>query len=218
MITVAIDGPAGAGKSTVARAVANALGLRYLDTGAMYRAVALAALDRGVDPRDGTRVASLARDLDLDVSGDMVRLDGVDVSERIRGRAVTDAVSIVAAHPEVRAALVERQRRLGSAAGVVMEGRDIGTAVLPDAPVKVFLVADLDERAARRSAQLGLAGDREGLARLRADLAERDQADSTRAASPLARAPDAVVIDTTDRTVDDVVREIVDLARSGAGA
>jgi len=212
---IAIDGPAGSGKSTVARELASRLGYDYLDTGAMYRSVAFAALQRGVDPEDKERVARLARQIRIDV-GDAVRVDGYDATIEIRGPEVTRAVSTVAANPEVRSELRDRQRAWARGrAGAVVEGRDIGTVVFPDAELKVFLTAADDERARRRHKEVSAlhydAGS-PGLAveTVQAELARRDQLDSTRATSPLAVADDAFVIDTTGRTVDDIVAEVVD--------
>jgi len=211
MTAIAIDGPAGAGKSTVARAVAARLGYRYVDTGAMYRALALAAIERGVD--DSPALADLASSIVLGSRDGRTLLDGADVTERIRAADVTAKVSTVAAHPEVRTALVAHQRRVAAAENVVMEGRDIGSAVLPDAPLKVFLSASLEERARRRALETGEASED-----VKAAIEERDLADSRRAASPLIRADDAVHIDTTGRTIDEVVDEIVELARVAEGA
>ncbi len=196
---VAIDGPAGAGKSTVARATADALGFTYLDTGAMYRCFALARLrDPAADPAA----------LDVRI-GDRVWLGGEDVSEAIRAPQVSEEASRAAAEPAVRAAMVERQRMLLSAGDWVAEGRDIGTVVAPDAALKIFLTADADERARRRAAQTGQPAE--------AVLAEqdaRDARDRERDASPLAAAADAVVVDTSGETLPDVVGRIVGLARN----
>ena len=199
---VAIDGPAGAGKSSVARAVAARLGFTYLDTGAMYRAVALAALRRGVGP------AVLAAEVRVSV-GERVLLDGEDVSEEIRGLEVSEAASRAAAEPAVRAAMVAEQRRLMSAGDWVAEGRDIGTVVAPDATVKVFLTASPRERARRRAEQLG--GDP---ATVLAEQTIRDARDSQREASPLRPADGAVELDTTGLSEADVVERIVALARA----
>jgi len=208
MSLVAIDGPAGSGKSTVARAVAGRLGLRYLDTGAMYRSVALAALERGVDPGDGDALAKLAGALDIEVGERGVRLDGVDATTAIREPGVTAVVSAVSAHPPVRAELVRRQRRwVEQHGGGVVEGRDIGTVVFPNADLKVFLTASEEERARRRQRD-EQAPDVNAVA---ADISRRDKVDSSRAVSPLRPADDAVVIDTTGRTVDDVVDQVVGL-------
>ena len=211
MTVVAIDGPAGAGKSTVARAVAEALGWRHVDTGAMYRAVTLAALVAGVPLEDAERVEEIARAADIAVEGPNVTLDGRDVTEEIRGPEVSAAVPVVSAHPGVRSALVERQRRLAARSDVVMEGRDIGTVVVPEAPVKIFLTAALQERARRRARELMLPEDDASIASTGKALGERDDTDSRRASSPLACADDALVVDTTDRSVGEITRLIVEL-------
>jgi cytidylate kinase len=218
---VAIDGPSGSGKSTVGRGVARALSLEVLDTGAMYRAVTLAALDAGTDLTDPSALAELARALTIE-PGDRVLLDGRDVTEAIRGPGVTAAVSTVSAHPPVREVLVERQRAwVDRHGGGVVEGRDIGTVVFPDAPVKVFLTASEHERARRRQRDEEAAERAVDVDAVRADLARRDSIDSSRTTSPLAAADDALRIDTTDRAVDDIIDEIVDRFRqatSGARA
>jgi len=213
---VAIDGPAGSGKSTVARGVARALGLLVLDTGAMYRAATLAALERGLDPDEADAVTAAARDADIVVEtagedgGDVVRLDGRNVTGEIRGPVVTAAVSIVSAHPGVRDVMVARQRDWAERhRGGVVEGRDIGTVVFPDATVKVFLVASDDERARRRQRDEEAAARQSDVGEVREALTRRDALDAGRAASPLKPADDALVIDTTGRSVDDVVAEIV---------
>ena len=209
MPVIAIDGPAGSGKSTVARAVAERLGLAYLDTGAMYRALALAALRRGVDPGAEAPLARLASGLDIDV-GDAVVVDGVDVTSEIRGADVNRVVSAVAAHPPVRAEMVRRQRAWADAHdGGVVEGRDIGTVVFPEAELKVYLTAAGSERARRRRAETASDRDVPAVHDVAAELARRDDLDSSRALSPLTVAEGAVVIDTTSRDVDDVVEEIV---------
>jgi cytidylate kinase len=207
MRVIAIDGPAGSGKSTVAKRVAARLGLPYLDTGAMYRSVAFACIQRGIDPDDADVVARLARDVEIDV-GDKVLVDGVDATIEIRGPEVTRAVSAVAANADVRRELVMRQREWGDAhGGGVVEGRDIGSVVFPNADVKVYLTASDEERARRRAKEVtDLDYDQ-----VAADIARRDHVDSTRAASPLAVADDAVQIDTTGRTIDDIVDEIMRL-------
>jgi cytidylate kinase len=193
---VAIDGPAGAGKSTVARAVADELGFTYLDTGAMYRAVALAATERGVP------AASIAASLKIE-PGERVLLDGRDVTGEIRTPAVSEAASQVAADPAVRAAIASEQRRLLAGGDWVAEGRDIGTVVAPDAELKVFLTADAAERARRRAGELGV-----DVATVLAEQTIRDERDRTRAHSPLMPADGAVVIDTTEMTLHEVVEEI----------
>jgi cytidylate kinase len=216
---IAIDGPAGSGKSTVARELARRLGLDYLDTGAMYRSVAFAALQRNIDPEDKEPVARLARQITIDV-GDQVRVDGYDATIEIRGPEVTRAVSTVAANPDVRAELRDRQRAWARThGGGVVEGRDIGTVVFPSAEIKVFLTAADDERARRRHREvsaLNYDADSPGLAveSIQAEMARRDLLDASRAAGPLAVADDAVVIDTTGRSVDDIVGEVLARVRA----
>lgn len=207
---VAIDGPSGSGKSTVSSRLAARLGIGHLDTGAMYRALTWAVLEAGVDPADGGEVTRLAHAtrIDLDDGAASVRVEGHDVTGSIRGPAVTAQVSAVSAHPDVRTEMVRRQRqwvaRRGSA---VVEGRDIGTVVFPEADLKVYLTAREEERARRRAAQdIAVGGSESAVA---ADIARRDRLDSTRAASPLAVAGDAVVVDTTDRTVEEIVEDLM---------
>ena len=203
---VAIDGPAGTGKSTIAKELARTLGLPYLDTGAMYRAVTFAALSRDVDPDDVERVASIAETAEIVVDNDGVRVDGVDATVEIRGPEVTRAVSIVAAHPRVRAELSAQQRDwVRKHGGGVVEGRDIGTAVFPDASLKVYLTARPDVRAARRAKEVRDLD----YATVAADLARRDALDQGRAHDPLMVADDAVVIDTSDMTIDEIVADLV---------
>jgi cytidylate kinase len=214
---VAIDGPTAAGKSTVARVVARRLGFTYVDTGAMYRSVALAALRGNIDLTDGPALerlaASLTMECTLEEDGERVVVDGDDVTTAIRSPEVSTASSLVSALPGVRAALVARQRALAAAGGVVMEGRDIGTVVLPDADVKVFLDASLDARAARRYAELSRMGNDLSLDEVRRAEAERDRRDRERQHSPLRPAPDAVIIDTTERSVGDVSDLVIQLTR-----
>jgi CMP/dCMP kinase len=206
-LLIAIDGPAGAGKSTVGRALAARLGLEYLDTGAMYRAVACAALRRGITVTDEDAVAQLSRTISLSVSDDGVFVDGEDVSAEIRGRQVTAAVSAVAANPGVREELRARQRAWADErGGGVIEGRDIGTVVFPHATLKLFVTASPQERAARRVRELG--GDVDDVA---ASIAERDRRDMTRLDGPLRPDGGAVVVDTTGVPIDDVVDTIVEL-------
>lgn len=218
---VAMDGPSGTGKSTVSRRLAAACGAAYLDTGAMYRAVTLAVLRSGLEGTDqaAEKVAVEAvNDLEsvTDPSAPAIRLSGEDVESEIRGPAVTAAVSAVSAIPAVRAALVERQRALIAQAlaergGIVVEGRDIGSVVVPDAPLKVYLTASEEVRAARREAQDRKAGRIAEHAAVLADVRRRDQLDSTRKTSPLHAAPDALVLDTDHLSVDDVLRELLRL-------
>lgn len=201
---VAIDGPAGAGKSTIAKELARVLQLPYLDTGAMYRGITCAALRRGVDPGDEVAVAQLAITTLLDITNEQLFVDGVDATSDIRGEAVTRAVSAVAANSDVRRELRERQRVwVAERGGGVVEGRDIATVVFPDARLKVYLTASPLVRAQRRVAQIG--GDVEQIAR---DIAERDHKDSTRVDSPLRESENAIVVDTSDRTIGDVVSQI----------
>jgi CMP/dCMP kinase len=207
-MVIAIDGPAGAGKSSVARAVAAALGFTYLDSGAMYRCVALAGVERGVDLDDGEAMAALARSLRIGLDGEGVELDGRDVSAAIRAPRVSEASSRVSVHPGVREALVAGQRQLIDAGRYVAEGRDIGTVVSPDAPLKVFLTASAGERARRRAAQTG-----EDEATVLAAQRERDERDETREHSALRPAADAVEIDTTGLELAAVVERVVALAR-----
>ncbi len=214
-LVVAIDGPGGVGKSTVARALALRLGYRYVDTGAMYRAVAWLARLQGIDLHSQDAVATVARSLRIEFgppdSGQRVVVNGVDVTEAIRNPKVADAASIVSVHPAVREVMVAMQRQLGAAGGVVMEGRDIGTVVLPDADVKVYLDASPQERARRRYRELAARGMEVDFETLRRTEEERDRRDTTRDHSPLRPAPDAVIIDTTDKSVDDVVAQVVAL-------
>lgn len=217
---VALDGPSGTGKTTVARKLAAELGAGYLDTGAMYRVVTLAVLDAGVDPHDADAVVALARSVRLDVSTDPaspgVRLDGTDVGEAIRTPRVDAAVSAVSAVPELRDLLVQRQRTLIEQAardgGVVVDGRDIGTVVAPDAPLKVFLTASPEVRAARRGAQDTAAGREADEATVLASVQRRDRLDSSRAASPLRPAEDAVEFDTSELSIDQVLAALTELA------
>ena len=210
MRVIAIDGPAGSGKSTVARALAARLGLDYLDTGAMYRSVAFAVIQRNIDPDDAEAIGALAANVAIDVA-DQVTVDGVDATVEIRGPEVTRLVSAVAANPAVRKELVQRQREWATAhGGGVVEGRDIGSVVFPDAELKVFLTASDEERATRRSKEV-LELDYDEVA---AAIAKRDYLDSTRAASPLTKAPDAVEIDTSTLSVDEIVEQVMDRLES----
>ncbi|MGI9021497.1 MAG: (d)CMP kinase [Solirubrobacterales bacterium] len=207
-MVIAIDGPAGAGKSTVARALAARLGLTYLDSGAMYRAVALATLRAGADPDDSEQTGAIAGELGLELRGDRVGLDGVDVSAEIRSPEVSAAASRVSVHPRVRSAMVERQRAMIEAESYVAEGRDIGTVVSPESPLKVFLTASADERARRRAAQTG-----EHARDVLSAQADRDGRDLEREHGALRAADDAIELDTTGLGVDEVVERIVALAR-----
>lgn len=208
-IVVAIDGPAGSGKSTVAAALADRLGVTHVDTGAFYRAATLLVLRGGVDVADGAACAQLLEDVTITRRGGRTRVDGEDVEEAVRGPEVTAAVSTVSAHPQVRAALLQLQRREVGAHGAVVEGRDAGTVVVPHAPIKVWLTASPTERATRRAAQLGQT-DPDAVSAHAADIRRRDAAD----AGQMERAPEAVVIDTTGRSVGDLVDELVERAQA----
>ena len=206
MRVIAIDGPAGSGKSTIAKQLATRLGLEYLDTGAMYRGVAFAALRRGLDPSDHDDLARIVRDIELEVGEGVVTVDDVDATIEIRGPEVTRAVSLVAANPAVREEMVRRQRDWAQErGGGVLEGRDIGTVVFPDADLKVYLTARPEVRAERRSKEV------EDLSyeTVASDLARRDALDQGREASPLAEAEGALVVDTSDLSVAEVVEALV---------
>jgi cytidylate kinase len=206
-LVVAIDGPAGAGKSTIARALAGALQQEYLDTGAMYRAVTFEVIRLGLDATDGASVARVARDIRLEQTSDSVRVNGVDATRAIRTAEIDAAVSHIASNSEVRDEMRTRQRRwIAEHGGGVVEGRDIGSVVFPEATLKVYLVASARVRAERRVAQHG--GDVSEIVRT---IVERDERDSNRDDSPLRRMPDAVIVDTSDRTVTQVIAEIVGL-------
>jgi cytidylate kinase len=209
-VVIAIDGPAGAGKSTIARSLAHRLGFTYIDTGAMYRAVALWALRAGVDLDDLHRLGQLAREarIEFDPSGQGIRLNGEDVTEAIREPRVTEAASKVSIAPGVRSAMREEQRRIGSGCSVVMEGRDIGTVVFPEAQVKIYLDADPDIRASRRAKETGVPVDS-----ISREISERDQRDRTRMESPLTQAPDAEYLDSSRLSPTEVEEAILKLVR-----
>lgn len=220
-LIVAVDGPAGSGKSSVSRGVARELGMDYLDTGAMYRAVTLGILRTGVDLADASAVADCADRLRIvsvtDPRAPRILLDGEDVSAEVRGAEVTAAVSAVSAVPRVRARLVDLQRTAAAAStgrGIVVEGRDIGTVVFPDADLKVFLTADAHARALRRAAEMESAVDAQVAEAVKADLLRRDAHDGGRAVSPLAKADDAVEVDSTGMTLDEVIAHVVSLVRT----
>jgi len=217
---VAVDGPAGAGKSSACRALARRLGFTYVDTGAMYRAVGVLAAERGVDPDDAAALARLVARLDFALAGERLLVAGRDLSAAIRRPDAGELASRVSTQPVVRQRLVALQRALGAAGGVVMEGRDIGTVVFPDAPVKLYLDAKPAARAARRAAELRARGETVDETALARELAERDRRDAGRTHSPLRPAPDAVVLDTTLLTLEQVVdgMERVVRARWGKGA
>lgn len=208
MNVIAIDGPAGSGKSTIARALATRIGVPYLDTGAMYRGLTVALIDRGIDLSNEHEVGETVSKIELEWEAGHTQVDGVDVSERIRSTEITKNVSTVAANPKVREVLVARQREwVARHGGGVLEGRDIGTVVFPDASLKVYLTASALVRAQRRAGEIGNA-DVEAIA---ADIARRDAADSERKVSPLATAQDAITVDTSDMSIDEVVEAIADM-------
>jgi cytidylate kinase len=211
---VAIDGPAGAGKSTIAKRVAARLGFTYIDSGAMYRAVALWALRQKVDPGDMHRMEQLAMAAEIELSPGRIRLNGEDVTDAIRTPEVSGGASKVAVIPGVRRAMVAKQRAMGERSSVVMEGRDIGTVVFPGADVKIFLDADPRERVRRRLGDVRASGEEIPESALAAQMKERDQRDSTRADGPLAQAPDAAYLDSTSLTVEEVEEAILKIVRS----
>jgi len=205
-LVITIDGPSGAGKSTAGRALARKLGYVFLDTGAMYRALALKALRAGAPLDAESELAELARRTRIELgSGDVVRLDGEDVSAAIRSREVSAAASSVSRHPQVRRLMVARQQELGRPGGVVLDGRDVGTVVFPDADVKFYLDADARRRAERRHAELAAAGTDSDVDAIEREIRARDHADSTRSDSPLTRAPDAIYLETTLLGPEEVV-------------
>jgi len=206
---IAIDGPSGVGKGTVARAIADAFGYRHVDTGAMYRALAWRVIDLRIDLENEPAVFALASRADIVVANGQVAVDGVDVTGAIRTPQIDRAVTSVARMPSVRELFVVRQRALGRDGGIVMEGRDIGTVVFPDADVKIYLDASPEERARRRAADPAHGGRGEALATVASAMADRDRIDSTRKASPLMIAPDAVVVDTSGLAVPDVVAKVI---------
>jgi cytidylate kinase len=217
---ITIDGPSGSGKGTVSRAAAKSLGWALLDSGALYRLVALAGRAAGIDLADGPRLSALTRGLDIRFDStpsgeEIVWLDGREVTRDIRTEAAGNDASKVASLPAVRAALLDRQRRFAVPPGLVADGRDMGTVVFPDARVKIFLTASADERAARRYKQLKEKGVAATLAALSKEIAERDQRDINRSASPLVASPDAVLLDTTGMSVDAVVNRVLEIVRAG---
>ncbi len=220
-IVVAIDGPAGAGKSSAAKELARRLDYRLLDTGALYRAVALLARRRGIDWEDADGAAELARELDVEfrLDGDVnrVRVDGEDVSAAIRTAEVSEGSSRVSAHPQVREALLDLQRRLAREGGVVAEGRDVGTVVFPDAAAKFFLTADPEVRARRRFEEIAAFGQSADFEATRDELKRRDARDTSRAAAPLIQAPDAICVDSTDLELDAVVDRMLSEVRAREG-
>jgi len=213
-INVAIDGPAGAGKSTVAKQLASLLDLRYLDTGAMYRALTWLALEQHVDLDDEASLTALAETLDFGLDeASRITLDGQAIGEEIRTPRVSQLVSLVSSYPRVRHVIVAKQRSIALAGGIVMDGRDIGTTVMVDAPVKIFLIADLAERAKRRQIEMRALGHQTELADVTEQMRQRDFLDSTRATSPLHPADDAVILDTTDLLPHEVIDRILAIVK-----
>jgi cytidylate kinase len=212
-LVIAIDGPSGAGKGTVARAIASELGYRHVDSGAMYRAVGWKALRDGIPLDDDAAVAALATKACIEVSSAQVTIDGVDVTRPIRTPEIDRAAAAVARLPSVRSVLVGRQRQMGANGGIVMEGRDIGTVVFPDADAKLYLDASPEERARRRASDPAHTGVPAAVSEVATQLTQRDEIDRTRAASPLYAAGDAIVVDTTGKSVDQVVSEAMALIR-----
>lgn len=214
---IAIDGPAASGKSTTARLVAERLGYLHVDTGAMYRAIALKVFQEGIDPTDAKAVEGIVDSTEVTqkaISGQLhTFLNGADVSEKIRSREVAKASSLISANRKVREAMVKEQRRLGKDGGTVLEGRDIGTVVFPDANLKIFLTASLDERTLRRQKDLREQGIQVDLQSVRDEIADRDTNDATRDASPLVKASDAIEIDTSNLSIEEQVSIIVERAR-----
>ncbi|GAB4144256.1 MAG: (d)CMP kinase [Planctomycetaceae bacterium] len=212
---VTIDGPAGSGKSTVARMLAQQLGFRFLDTGALYRAAAYACTKYGVDPADQTRAAELLAQVSLEMDDDTIRIDGSDVTDKLRTPEITQSASVVAVNPKVRETITELQRRFAAGDNVVTEGRDQGTVVFPNAECKFFLTANPRERAVRRQRDLKEQGTNLTLDEVISQLRERDERDEQRQVAPLKPAADAVIIDTSGVPVEDVVRKMIDIVRQG---
>jgi cytidylate kinase len=212
-LIIAIDGPSGAGKGTVARAIARDLGYRHIDSGAMYRAVGWQALQDRVPFEDEAAVTELAARSSIELTDSSVRIDGRDITREIRTPEIDHAATAVARLPRVRAVLVERQRHLGAQGGVVMEGRDIGTVVFPHADVKIYLDASPEERARRRASDPAHTGGPAAVSEVATMLTDRDEQDRTRQASPLYVAPDAVIVDTTGKSVTEVVDEVLQVVR-----
>jgi cytidylate kinase len=220
-LIIAIDGPAASGKSTTAKLVAERLGYLHVDTGAMYRAMTLKVIEAGIDPDNAGKISALAESTRIRLvpkeGGYNVELDGVDVTEKIRTPEVTKAVSAVSMVPEVRQLMVHEQREMGKRGAIVLEGRDIGSVVFPKADVKIYMVAQPRERAARRSRELAVKGITKEIEELEREIAERDSKDSTRAISPLTKAADAVTLDTTNLSIEEQVDFIVQKAKEKLG-
>lgn len=220
-ISIAIDGPAAAGKSTVAKIVAEQLNYIYIDTGAMYRSLTLEALNKGIDLEDENELVKSLENMTISLKpgkdGQLVYINGRDVTSEIRSAAVTANVSTVSKHPRVRKEMVRRQQLLAASGGVVMDGRDIGTHVLPNAEVKVFLLASAEERARRRYLELTKKGEKTDFEKLKQEIEARDKQDMERETAPLKKAEDAVEIDTTSKTIDEVVENILAIVKERIG-
>lgn len=214
-LTVAIDGPASSGKSTVAKKIADQLNLIYVDSGAMYRTITYVAIKKGIDLTNQDRILKELKNISIQfersADGQSVFCNGLEITEEIRQNDVTNAVSLVSAHPLIREELVERQRKMAMKQNIIMDGRDIGTVVFPDASVKIFLIASVDERAERRHKENTLKGIESDLSKLKQEISDRDYKDSTREVSPLKKADDAIEIDTTALSIDEVVLKIKDI-------
>jgi cytidylate kinase len=206
---IAIDGPAASGKSTTAKIVAKALGYQYIDSGAMYRAVTLAVLDAKIDINNGSAIAALAENMTIELTGQRTFLDGRDITNDIRKPEITAVISIISAHPALREIMVRKQQQLSANGGVVMDGRDIGTVVLPDAQVKIYMLATVSERAQRRYNELRAKGLDTSVEEIKRDILYRDRIDSERDVAPLKPAVDAVIIDTTNMTIDEQVAKVM---------
>jgi len=217
-LRIAIDGPAASGKSTTARMVAKALGFLYVDTGAMYRAVTLAVLEAGIDPGDAEAISKMAEHLEIDQTAEgaetHTHLNGRDVSLEIRLPEVTAVISQVSSHPDLRRIMVGKQRELSRKGNVVMEGRDIGTVVIPDAEIKIYMQASLDQRAKRRLLELETRGVETTLKEIRSEINRRDDMDANRANSPLKAAPDAIILDTSKLSIEEQVKFVLQLVNN----
>lgn len=215
-LQIAIDGPAAAGKSTIAKITASKLGYTYIDTGAMYRALTYKALQSHINVNDDEALSKLLNEITIELlpseNGQLVKVDGEDITEAIRSQEVTSQVSAAAAQPKVRKMMADKQRQLADAEGVVMDGRDIGTAVLPNAELKIFMTASVEERASRRYAENMKRGINRSMEELCQDISSRDKADTERVASPLKQADDAIYIDTTSMTIEEVADTIIQFA------
>ena len=216
-LAIAIDGPAGAGKSTVSKKIADILGIEYIDTGAMYRALTLKILSKGIDPEDHENILGIMKNTSICFKNNHIYLDGIDVSKEIRENIINKNVSDIAKIREVRESMVKMQQELAKSNSIIMDGRDIGTVVLPDANFKFFITASVEERGKRRYRELIEKGEKEiSYTQILAEIKERDRIDSTREVAPLKKSSDAYKIDTTDKTVDQCVNEIINIMGGGS--